>query len=83
MAILSILLDHIPELVILLLVILWLKQKTDRRRFKLPPGPTGVPILGYIPFVNEQTIHHDLMLMSQKYGSKILHMKLGFDDVIV
>ena len=53
----------------------------DPKRKKLPPGPTGVPLLGYIPFLptNYERKFQDLV---QKYG-KIFSMRLGLSDVVV
>ena len=82
MLILAILLNHISEIVVTLFFIFWLLQR-KRQRLNLPPGPGGVPFLGYFPFVNSQTIHHDFIAMGKKYGSKIIHFKLGFDHVVV
>ena len=82
MLILAVLLNHIPEIAVTLFFIFWLLQR-KRQRLNLPPGPGGVPFLGYFPFVNSQTIHHDFIAMGKKYGSKIIHFKLGFDHVVV
>lgn len=74
--------EYLPEIFITFVVLLWILH-FKRRYLNLPPGPNGVPIIGFIPFINDQTIHHDLMLMSDQYKSKIIHLRLGFDDVIV
>lgn len=49
---------------------------------KLPPGPRGLPVLGYIPFFSD-TPHIDLMEISRKYQSPVISMKLGFDRVVL
>lgn len=48
----------------------------------LPPGPTGLPIFGYIPFLSRDA-GVDLLRMSKEYKSGIIAMKLGMDQVIV
>ena len=83
MSISTILGNYIPEIFFTLIAIIWIVQKRRNKRLNLPPGPSGVPILGYLPFVNIQTIHHDLIDMSRKYGSKVIYFKLGRDNVVV
>ncbi|XP_040069281.2 cytochrome P450 2J6 isoform X1 [Ixodes scapularis] len=47
----------------------------------LPPGPTGVPVLGYLPFLGSspQVTYKKL---AAKYGP-IVRVKLGSEDVVV
>ena len=52
-----------------------------RRPHRFPPGPRGVPLLGYIPFIKtrlEQTAFN----LSQKYGP-VISIRLGTEDHIV
>ncbi|XP_009770013.1 ferruginol synthase-like [Nicotiana sylvestris] len=55
---------------IVFLTIIWYKrtsnipQKTEPR---LPPGPRGLPILGFLPFLRPN-LHHQLTELSQQYG---------------
>jgi len=65
-------------------------QHLDRRRrhsdsslahLKLPPGPTGLPFLGYLPFVGRE-IHLTLTSLSERYGP-IYQIFLGGIRVVV
>lgn len=47
----------------------------------MPPGPRGVPVLGYLPFFNGDTHLHYLEL-AKKYGP-VLSLKLGNQYVVV
>ncbi|GFQ73968.1 hypothetical protein TNCT_450211 [Trichonephila clavata] len=38
-----------------------------RLRSNFPPGPIGLPIVGYLPFLSENT-HLDLIELGKKYG---------------
>ena len=47
---------------------------------RLPPGPRGFPIVGYLPFVGK-SIEKAANNLSKKYG-KILTIRLGSEDII-
>ena len=49
-----------------------------RRPNKFPPGPRGIPVLGYLPFIGNKP-HETAVKLSKKYGP-ILSMRLGFED---
>jgi hypothetical protein len=51
------------------------------RRGKLPPGPTGLPIFGYIPFI-PRNYTGKLRQLRQQYG-KVFSLRLGSQDVVV
>lgn len=57
-----------------------LKPYLDPKRKHLPPGPTGIPILGYIPFMQGE-YGVQLQRLFAKYG-KIVSMRLGSMDVV-
>ena len=62
-------------LVVFLYLINWY-----RRPIRLPPGPRGIPIVGYLPFMGkspERTAYE----LSKKYG-KILTIRLGSDETV-
>ena len=63
-----------------LLSYMMLSPYLDAKRKRLPPGPTGVPILGYIPFIPHDYDPKMLQLFS-KYGS-IFCLRIGSADVV-
>lgn len=52
---------------ILLSIIVWLAIRWWRDR-GLPPGPFGLPIVGYLPRINPKTPYETLTNLSKKYG---------------
>ena len=53
----------------------------DPKRKNLPPGPVGLPIVGYIPFIPSD-YEKGLERLTNKYG-KIFSMRLASNDVVV
>ena len=51
-----------------------------RRPNHLPPGPRGVPILGYLPFLGKRP-EKTLFYLTEKYG-KILTVRMGAEDAV-
>jgi len=56
----------VPATIIFYYVLGWIKRK----QLNLPPGPMGLPIVGYIPFLSYYA-HEDIYEMSKKYGKII------------
>ncbi|KAK4728581.1 hypothetical protein R3W88_021569 [Solanum pinnatisectum] len=50
---------------VVFLTILWYKLNKEESR--LPPGPRGLPIVGFLPFLRAN-LHHQLTELSQQYG---------------
>jgi cytochrome P450 family 2 subfamily J len=50
-------------------------------RSNLPPGPYGVPILGYVPFLS-QNAHLDFLKLGKKYGD-VFRVNMASETVIV
>ncbi|EFN74585.1 Cytochrome P450 18a1 [Camponotus floridanus] len=48
----------------------------------LPPGPWGLPLVGYLPFINGSDLHLQYCEMAQKYGP-IFCARLGNQLVVV
>lgn len=46
-----------------------------------PPGPSGLPIVGYLPFLSKYA-HEDFVRLSEKYGP-VFSLRLGGQDVVV
>lgn len=55
--------------------IIYYYSKTETAAQPLPPGPWGLPILGYLPFLNPN-LHHQFTHLSQKHGP-IYSLQLG------
>ncbi|KAA0039671.1 7-ethoxycoumarin O-deethylase-like [Cucumis melo var. makuwa] len=70
-----------PILFIFLFIfaLLWLRSKF--RRPSLPPGPRGLPLVGYLPFLSPN-LHHNFADLAKVYGS-ILKLHLGTKLCIV
>ncbi|KAK9068012.1 hypothetical protein SSX86_012123 [Deinandra increscens subsp. villosa] len=63
---------------VLILVLLWYKWTlsfTRKGRNRLPPGPYGLPVLGYLPFLSHN-LHEKFTEIAQTYGP-IFSMRLG------
>ena len=43
---------------------------------KLPPGPWGLPVLGYLPFISPVKPHETISKLVEKYG-KVFSMQMG------
>lgn len=69
---------------ILISVIIFLLLKLYQSRgpsLPLPPGPLGIPVLGFLPFVSKN-FHLTLTQLSQKYGS-CYQIFLGSKRIVV
>ena len=61
---------------ILLYLIYW-----HQRPKRLPPGPRGLPIFGYLPFMGKRPERVSYNL-SKRYG-KILTVRMGTEDTVI
>ncbi|CAG2104432.1 unnamed protein product [Medioppia subpectinata] len=50
-------------------------------RLSLPPGPIGVPLLGFLPFLGSQP-HKDIAKLSDKYGP-LFTLQLGVHNTVI
>ncbi|EDX02756.1 cytochrome P450 306a1 [Drosophila yakuba] len=61
----------------LVLVILYLcEREYDDILGVSPPGPWGLPLLGYLPFLDGRAPHKSLQKLAQRYGG-IFELKMG------
>ncbi|XP_043499324.1 cytochrome P450 306a1 [Polistes fuscatus] len=63
-------------LIILTFLLLVIFYYTNRKKHRLPPGPLGLPIVGYLPWLNPKAPHQTLTQLTRKYGP-ICGLKMG------
>ena len=61
--------------IVTLVISRFLKLFLDVKLGRIPPGPWGLPIVGYLPFL-KPLMHIQFYEMSQKYGP-IFQIRLG------
>ena len=67
--------------VLCFVAMLWLKKLlTDNKR--LPPGPVGVPLLGYLPFMDVFHLGESFAKLGKKFGN-IFSLKVGTELAVV
>lgn len=82
-AIMSIVFADITVLLTLVagMVIVLLGLNAYRKSLKLPPGPTGFPIVGIIPLIKKE--FHLLLFDYSRIFGKILSFKMGTETIVV
>lgn len=66
----------------LLLLFIFRKHKTSKKKPNLPPGPRGLPFIGNLHQLNSSSLHLNLYELSKKHGS-LFSLKLGSRQAIV
>ena len=64
-----------------LILILLVSLKSLRQTLKLPPGPTGFPILGILPLIKKE--FHLMLFDYSKVFGKIVSFKMGRETFVV
>jgi flavonoid 3'-monooxygenase len=78
---LSVSLGQALSLILLSIGLICVVKQSLRKRLRLPPGPTGWPLIGSIPLLGNMP-HHSLYHLSKQYGP-IMYLKLGTTDTVV
>ncbi|GIX83792.1 cytochrome P450 18a1 [Caerostris darwini] len=52
-----------------------------KARSNYPPGPAGLPLVGYLPFLSEN-VHMDFIELGKKYGD-VFSVSLGTNSIVV
>ena len=63
----------IASIVILTILTIYMSVRKDS---KLPPGPIGLPLVGYLPFLDSEKPHETISHLVEEFG-KIVHLQLG------
>ncbi|KYQ50759.1 hypothetical protein ALC60_10155 [Trachymyrmex zeteki] len=50
--------------------------RKNRKTYRLPPGPFGIPLFGYLPWINSKRPHVSLTELARKYGP-ICGLRMG------
>ncbi|XP_076034768.1 cytochrome P450 18a1 [Oratosquilla oratoria] len=73
--------DHLCCLLIFITLFLATRYYLLSRNVRLPPGPMGLPFVGYLPFLGPN-VHYTLMELADKYGP-IYKVDFGNKHVVV
>ncbi|KAL7641280.1 UNVERIFIED_CONTAM: hypothetical protein RMT77_008418 [Armadillidium vulgare] len=79
-ALLNLILKNVSPFLVFSIVFLFTKYWFINIK-RSPPGPWGLPIVGYLPFLGKQ-MHETLHKLSQQYGS-VFQFSLGVKKIVV
>ena len=65
----------IVSILFIVILICYILQKW-RQNSRLPPGPFGLPFLGYLPFLDGKNPQKSMQELADKYG-KIFSLQMG------
>ncbi|KYM97750.1 hypothetical protein ALC62_11561 [Cyphomyrmex costatus] len=60
---------------IFLVLLVYIFRKNGKTH-RLPPGPSGIPLFGYLPWINPKCPHISLTELARKYGP-ICGLRMG------
>ncbi|XP_077215709.1 carnosic acid synthase-like [Tasmannia lanceolata] len=67
--------------VLLIAWYVWMAKKWSKEHFPLPPGPRGLPLVGFLPFLEEE-LHCQFEKLAKIYGP-IMNVRLLNKNAIV
>ncbi|KFM82750.1 Cytochrome P450 2A3, partial [Stegodyphus mimosarum] len=67
---------------VLVIIFTWLIIYFWNSNRKLPPGPWGLPFIGYYPYISDRP-HEDFLKLSKKYGNVFSFRTLGGRLIII
>ncbi|XP_071509750.1 vitamin D 25-hydroxylase-like [Diadema antillarum] len=71
-----------PVMLVLLLSLLVVLGLHVYRRRHFPWGPVGVPVLGYLPFLDCRRLHQSLLNLGTRFGD-VFSLKIGGQTLVV
>lgn len=74
--VLSTLITALVSIIIIQIIVNFINKRGQ------PPGPIGLPIVGYFPFLPSKEVHKELHKMGQRYGP-IFRFKMGYYNIVV
>uniref|UniRef100_A0A3B4T5V1 Cytochrome P450 2G1-like n=1 Tax=Seriola dumerili TaxID=41447 RepID=A0A3B4T5V1_SERDU len=66
----------------LILALLWLFSVKNSRKYRLPPGPTALPLIGNLPQLDKHAPFKSFLKFSETYGP-VLTVYLGWQRTVV
>ncbi|XP_056231025.1 cytochrome P450 2G1-like [Seriola aureovittata] len=66
----------------LISALLWLFSVKNSRKYRLPPGPTALPLIGNLPQLDKQAPFKSFLKFSETYGP-VLTVYLGWQRTVV
>ncbi|KAM6987522.1 LOW QUALITY PROTEIN: cytochrome P450 2Y3 [Tautogolabrus adspersus] len=66
----------------LIVALLWLLRVKNTKKYKLPPGPTALPVIGNLPQLQKDAPFKSFLKLSKTYGP-VMTVYLGWQRTIV
>ncbi|XP_054477198.1 cytochrome P450 2F3-like [Anoplopoma fimbria] len=65
----------------LILALLWLFSVKNRRKYRLPPGPFALPLIGNLPQLDKNAPFKSIVKFSETYGP-VMTINLGWQRIV-
>ncbi|XP_059186689.1 cytochrome P450 2G1-like [Centropristis striata] len=66
----------------LILALLWLFTIKNSKKYRLPPGPTALPLIGNLPQLDKRTPYKSFIKFSESYGP-VITLYLGWQRTVI